>query len=147
MKYTKPCSECGHIEVAYTHHLNVGKVKALRSLVDFYEKMKRPAKMKELALPNSQYTNFGHLAYWDLAMFLHGDKGGWIPTEKGIAFIYGRLSVLVPAGVMFKKPLEENHEAWKTHTKERTMKSVKDIDELSYKQKEEYQEEKSNTLF
>lgn len=146
MKYTKTCETCGHIETAFTQPLNEGKVNALRKLVDFYELHNRPAKMNELRLSNSQYTNFGHLAYWDFARYIKGSPSGWVPTDWGVKFIYGEATVLTPVAIMNKSPLPYYHEAWKTHGKDPRPVKVQDIDIVSYKQKEEYQQEKTKTL-
>lgn len=143
MKYTKKCETCGHISAAFTYKLNVGKVKALRRLVDAYEANPTPKKLGELGLTNSQYTNFCHLAYWDLARKI---KEGWIPTQEGIDFIYGKRMIVMPVAVMNGNILPEGHEAWKTHDKGRQSFSIKDIDETAYKQKEEYAAEKQHTL-
>jgi hypothetical protein len=91
MKYKITCGECGHQDTAYLHSLNLGKVQALRKLVDFYELHKRPCQMEQLYLSNSQYTNFGHLQYFKLALHI---PDGWIPTEDGIAFIHGEIPVI-----------------------------------------------------
>jgi len=138
MKYSKQCECCGHIETAFTYTLNVGKVSALRKLVDYYEVTKKPVQLGDLKITNSQYTNFCHLVYFGLAKHV---SGGWEPTEKGILFIENKISVMVPQVVMNGKVLEDDHEAWATHTKERKIVTVRDIHELSYKKYGEYAEE------
>ncbi len=145
MKYSKTCEHCGHIETAYIHSLNKGKVKALRKLVDQYQITKEAVQLRELGINNSQYTNFCHLQYFDLAKHI---PEGWVPTKLGIEFIHGESSVLLPAAVMASKVLPDDHEAWKTHDKVRKVTFIFDIDEESYKKRIDYaQEKRQATLF
>jgi len=143
MKYTIKCDHCDHIKTAYVHILNTGKVDALRKLVDFYEEHKRSAPLKDLGITNSQYTNFCHLPYFNLALRV---EGGWVPTQRGISFIYGQHSVLHPVAVMESKVLDSNHEAWDSHKTERKYKSVQDFSEFAYKKRGEFAREKSQAL-
>ena len=145
MKYSTTCEHCGHQDTAYTYTLNKGKVIALRKLVDKYEQTKKPAQLGDLGITNSQYTNFCHLQYFNLAKHL---PEGWVPTMEGIAFIHGEISVTLPVAVMASEVLPEDHEAWKTHPGKRTTAFVFDIEELAYKKRPEYARERAqSTLF
>ena len=126
------------MENAFTFSLNKGSVKSLRKLVDQYEKTGAPVHLKSLDITNSQYTNFCHLTYFNLVQ--HVGKG-WIPTEDGIMFIYGKIEVVSPQAVMNGQVLPEEHEAWTTHSQFRERVSVNDIDSGAYKQHDEYAEE------
>lgn len=126
------------MSTAYTYNLNVGKVSALRKLVDHYEEKKVPVQLGDLKLTNSQYTNFCHLVYFGLAKHIHG---GWLPTETGIAFIYGEVSVLVPVAVMNGVVLPLTHEAWATTEKQPKPVFVQGINETAYKKHEAYVQE------
>lgn len=145
MKYQNKCDHCGHAETAYTYNLNVGKVQALRKLVDLYEAKKKPIELGDMNISNSQYTNFCHLAYFKLAQHVPGE--GWVPTPDGIEFIYGKVYVTLPVAVMNGRVLPADHEAWKTHDSPRVDKFVWDIDNLAYKKRPEYAAEKAVGLF
>ena len=138
MKYSKTCECCGHKNTAFTYNLNVGKVSALRKLTDHYEITKKPVQLGDIKITNSQYTNFCHLAYFNLARHI---PGGWVPTDIGIAFIYGEIGVQVPVAVLNGVILNLDHEAWGTQDKKPTTKYVQDIHDISYKKHSEYAEE------
>jgi len=144
MRYTTTCECCGHQVTAFTHKLNKGLVKALRSLVDFYEKHKTTAELGELDLTTQQYSNFQKLQYFKLVFH---DKNAWGPTPLGKDFIEGVVPVTTTAANMGRKTLEYNHEAWDTHTAELETLFVHQIDEGSYKKRPEYVEEKTRSLF
>jgi len=143
MKYQKKCECCGHLVTAYTHNLNVPLARALRTLVDLYEARREPIALGELGLTTSQYTNFSHLQYFGLVL---NTPEGWVPEELGIDFIYGRAFVLNPAGVMGGKVLSPGHEAWATHRGGRAETWIQELDEGSYKQRVDYQRERSASL-
>ena len=145
MKYSKTCECCGHQDTAYTYTLNEGKVQALSKLVDRYEITRKPVQLGELGISNSQYTNFCHLQYFELAKHI---PEGWVPTEEGIKFIHGQIGVKMPVAVMASEVLPDDHEAWETHDKDRAIAFVFDIDQTAYKQRPDYAEERQqNTLF
>ena len=142
MKYKEACPHCGSIVTAYTHNLNVPLVKALKQLVDYYEVNKKPCNLqKNLVLSKNQYNNFQKLQYFDFVMRI---KEGWFPTQTGIDFIYGLVPVVTPVATISSRILDEFHPAWGTYKSIRKKLYVKEIDVLSYKQREEYQEEKSS---
>lgn len=138
MKYSKKCDHCGHKNTAYLHGLNIGKVSALRKLVDRYEMTKAPVQLGDLGITNSQYTNFCHLAYFDLATHL---TEGWIPTQKGIMFIYGEIGVQTPVAILNSEVLPLDHEAWATHNTRPAIAFVMDINNTAYKKRPEFQKE------
>jgi len=141
MKYQEICECCGSVVTAYTHNLNVPLVKALRKLVDYFEARRLACNLQDdLDLTHNQLANFQKLQYFGL---VYGANGGWIPTKSGIDFIHGEVAVKNPVATMANKVLADDHKAWETHTKERTLVMVNDIDNFSYKQREEYQKEKS----
>ncbi len=145
MKYSKHCDHCGNKVTAYTHSLNVPLVKALRQLVDFYDRNRVPCNLqKHLNLTKNQYNNFQKLQYFKL---VHRDIDGYVPTRLGTGFIEGNAEILNPAGTLGKEILDVGHEAWTTHNKRRMTVNVKDIDEISWKRREEYAEEKTIGMF
>lgn len=141
MKYHKICDHCGHQITAYTFSLNASMVKALRKLVDFYETNKKPAMLEQLKLTNSQYGNFATMAHFGV---IENTPEGWVPKEKGFLFIQGDITLLMPIAIMARDVLPPDHEAWKTAVRQPKAKHISQIDSLSYKQKIEYQKEKSN---
>lgn len=149
MKYQETCKECGYQRTVYTYPINVGRVKTLKNLVDLYEKTGKPVALDDATSSKTQYTAFCHLQYFRLAQMVGHGKGPWIPTQKGIDFIYGKTTIPTPVKVMTgsNEPLQITHPAWKGEEGRVKLVSIHDIDETSYKQKEEFQEEKSNTLF
>lgn len=144
MKYQEKCECCESVLTAYTHSINVPLVKALRQLVDFYEKQKSPANLqKDLSLTKNQYNNFQKLQYFDLVV---RTPKGWFPTQYGMNFIAGTVFVPNFVATLGSKVIEKGHPAWKTHKKTQEFINVKDIDSDSYKHREEYQAEKSQQL-
>ncbi|NCD40584.1 MAG: hypothetical protein EOL88_00680 [Bacteroidia bacterium] len=141
MKYQEKCECCGGVVTAYTHRLNVPLVKALRKLVDYFEKYHLACNLqKSLDLTHNQLANFQKLQYFGL---VYGAKGGWIPTEEGIKFIHGEVTCMDIVATMANQVLSYDHKAWETHSKEPMAVNISDIDYYSYKRREEYQAEKS----
>lgn len=137
MPYTEICHHCGHAQVAYVHHLNKPLVSALRQLVDFYELHKRGANLqKDLDLTKSLFTNFQKLQYFG---FVRRETAlGWFPTQLGIDFIYGLVqscthTTTISGVVRSDIPPPENNRYL----------FVYEIDTTQYKQRDEYQAEKS----
>jgi hypothetical protein len=145
MKFTYDCECCGHKLVAYTHKLNKMMVSSLEQLVEFYDQNHRRANLqKDLHLTKNQYANFQKLQYFEL---VHRDSNGWLPTQKGSDFIAGKVWVPNTVGTLGKKILEPDHPAWETHQRRIDWVKVGDYIPTTYKQREEYQDEKSLTLF
>lgn len=143
MKYQKRCECCGHLTTAYSHKLNKPLVKALRQLVDYYEDTKCACNLqKDLDLTKNQYNNFQKLQYFKLVQHT---KEGWYPTNKAQLFIFGKESINNTAVTFGKNILDMTHQAWRIKKIRHKYIFIKDIDELSFKKREEYQEEKGNT--
>lgn len=144
MKYQKHCQCCGHTITAYTHKLNKPLVRALKQLVDFYEVSRRPANLqKHLDLTKNQYNNFQKLQYFKLVQHT---KEGWLPTLKAIEFIYNRVRIRDNAITFGKDILDYEHEAWRFKNVRYNYITILEIDVLSYKKREEYQDEKRDKL-
>lgn len=142
MKYTQSCPCCGQITTAYSHNINRQMVGVLRQLVDFYEENRKPANLqRDLKLTKNQYNNFQKLQYFGVVV---RTQHGWYPTEIGMDFIYGDRMIYNPVATFGSNILPIGHEAWKTATKQPQQVAVQEIDETSYKRRENYQEEKSN---
>lgn len=147
MKYHEKCECCGNVITAYTHNLNKPLVGALRQLVDFYQGSQIDHRVvglacnlaNDLKLTHNQLANFQKLQYFGL---VRDTKGGWYPTQLGIDFINGVERVYSPVATFKSEVLPFSHPAWETHPKPHVV-GVKDIDETSYKQREEYANEKS----
>ena len=147
MKYRKNCEHSRHRSVAYTFKLNAGLVRGLKKLSDFYLKGAKFARLKDLDLTNSEYSNFPKLRYWG---FAYSNGHGWCPTSRGIKFLDDKIAAFDIVGMMDDEILPSTHEAWDTHTKPMKPVYASDIIDFQYKQKEEYQEEKGSmrkTLF
>jgi len=143
-KYFEKCSHCGNIVYAYSHNLNQPLVKALFDLVGLYEQLKRPLNLqKDLELTKNQYNNFQKLKYFDLVSDIPG-TAGWVPTSRGIDFIYGKIAIRNIAVSFGNKILAYNHQAWKSVRF--GIVYVQDVDRKCYKQKIEYQQEHDNQL-
>jgi hypothetical protein len=142
--YQEKCEHCGNITTAYAHKLNKPLVSALRALVDFYEINKTACNLqKNLDLTKNQYNNFQKLQYFFL---VRHTKDGWYPTPDGIKFIYSEIPCLDMAMTLGRQILNTSHVAWKYKRQPRLI-FIKSIDECSWKKREEYQDEKRNTLF
>jgi len=149
MNYKEKCECCQQQITAYTHNLNKPLVNALRQLVDFYQGTQIDHRItgnfcnlaRNLKLTHNQLANFQKLRYFDLVF---NNKDGWVPTQLGIDFIHGLERVYSPVATFKNEKLPFSHEAWKTHKGAPILVGVKDIDETSYKPREEYQQEKSN---
>lgn len=147
MKYQETCDCCGGVVTAYTHNLNLPLVKALRQLVDFFERERKACNLqKDLSLTHNQLANFQKLQYFDLVLRV---AEGWLPTEKGTMFIYGETSIKNPVATFKNQILPYDHIAWQSHKAEPVDLSVDEVDQFSYKRREAYQAEKSpqNNLF
>ena len=165
MKYQERCECCDSIVTAYTHNLNKPLVSALRQLVDFYFERRKAYVTKrmgegsnyrmptdgteamcniarDLKLTHNQLANFQKLQYFGL-VFRVGGSGKWLPTPDGIQFVHGELSILSPVATFKGKVIPTSHDAWKTHNGRQESLHIKDVDVFSYKQREEYQAEKS----
>lgn len=149
MKYSKRCECCGHKITAFTHSVNKSMIGAFDRLVEFYLREGRSANInKELNLTHNQKCNLPKMQYYGLIQNLR--EGLWIPTRKGLSFYYGEISILMPVATINNKVIEDDHEAWNTHSTPRRTVNIMDIEESHYKQRPEYQEEKgskSPTLF
>lgn len=145
MKYSKTCECCGHLQAAYTHRMNRNLVSALDKLVKFYKDSGRRANIsKDLDLTFNQRNNFQKLQYFKL---VHRDANGWVPTSYGVSFIEGKISCADTVASFNNQTLEPGHEAWETHSKKIKMVMAGDYMDVTYKQPEEYKEEKRQTLF
>jgi len=142
MKYYQICDCCGAQLTAYAHKLNQPLVTALSKLVAYYETKKEICNISDLGLSHNQINNFQKLRYFGLVKLIQ--KGGYVPTELGIKFIYGEELAPDTAASLGNKVLGMDHEAWNTTKVRPNWVHVTEIDSLSYKRREEYQAEKSN---
>jgi len=142
MKYQEKCPCCGHVRTAFIHKLNKPLVKALRQLVDFYGENKSGCNLqRDLNLTKNQYNNFQKLQYFDLVI---KTPEGWLPSAVGMSFILGSCKSWDKVATIESTILNREHEAWKTH-KGSVPKpiSVQEIDVESWKNRQDYQSEKS----
>lgn len=143
MKYSKECECCGHKLTAYTHSLNKPLVNGLRQLVDWYEREKKICNINnDLVLTHNQIANFQKLKHFGLVDLIQ--RGGFVPTEIGIQFIYGEAQAYSTSASMGNVTLSIDHEAWKTHGKMPHLVYVSEVDQTMYKKRPAYQAEKSN---
>lgn len=141
MLYSKKCECCGHIETAYAHPLNRGLVLAFKQLCEFYLRTHQACNLaRDLSLNHNQLANFQKLRYFGL---VSDTPDGWFPTNTGIDWFGGDISILNPAGSLSNQVLPDYHEAWKTH-KARKAVRITDYVDLSYKQRDDYASEKAS---
>ena len=147
MKFHVTCPTCGHQATAYKHKLSKPLVSALRQLVKFYEECGGPCNLqKDLDLTKNQYNNFQKLQYFDAVQRI---EAGWFPTTRGIAFIKGKTGLPLRVATIESEVLPEDHEVWLDSKVQPTNVWINEIDDVEYKKRPEYQEEKSTqtTLF
>lgn len=144
MSFNSKCGYCGHVEAAYSHHLNAQMVMALRQIVDFYEKEKRPCNLqKDLCLSKNQYNNFQKLQYFGLVA---RTKEGWWPELNGDGFIRGEKMCYDRVATFKKSVLGAESIFWKDVKEKPRLVRVWDIDVSSFKSREAYQQEKTSQL-
>lgn len=145
MKYTKQCECCGHQVSAFSHSLNSQLVKALEQLRNFYYQNHKGCNLqKNLDLTKNQYNNFQKLQYFNLAV---RKDDGWYPTQAGVQFLEGDITIEMPVATFGREILRSYHEAWDTAKTRPRLVHISQIKNYSWKKREDYQEEKSNTLF
>jgi len=146
MKYSKKCECCGQISTVFTHCLNSPMVGSLKRLVDAYEEHRRPIHLqKDIILTKNQYTNFYKLRHFGL---VHNDNiggGCYVPTFRGIEFIYGRTHAPKRVKTLNNVLVPPSSELWSGEKYETCF--VQDIDVDCYKKPEDYKQEKRITLF
>lgn len=141
MKYHEICPCCGNKITAYTHNLNKPLVSALRQLTDFYEKNKTGCNIeRDLRITHNQIANFQKLKYFNLVA---NTKNGWVPTQLAFDFISNEIGVFSPVATFKDQILPIDHPAWKTHNGGQILFMVKDVDQDSYKKREDYSSESS----
>lgn len=139
MNHTEKCPCCGHIETVYSFRMNKGMCQALWKIATAYKSTGEPVELKSCGLTNSQYGNIGLLARFGLAKNF---QKKWIPTEKGMDFLNGEIPIMDRIKVLKKEVLLVSHPMWCGEVPE--FKFIHEFDpDFSYKQKEEYQAEKS----
>lgn len=142
MDYKKTCPHCGHQETAYTHSLNEGLAVAFKRLCEYYLKSHRACNVnKELELTHNQLANFQKLRYFGL---VSDTPEGWYPSQLGLDWYFGKVRIANPAGSLNNVPLADDHEAWRTHKNGRKMVNIVDILPAQYRQRSDYQGERSN---
>ena len=149
MKYSKKCECCGHVVTAYTLPMNEGMIRAFVVFALEYTRKRTKThtglKKGEIGLTNTQYSNFQNLRHFGLIHQL--DRGGvWHLTEIGWKFFSGQATILTPAAHMGGNTLPPDHPAWKTHPQERRRISIRDVLPEEYKQRPEFQAEKSGQM-
>jgi hypothetical protein len=142
MKYQETCPHCGQIITAYTHNINKPMAYAFVTFMQEYERTRRPVNINSgLSITHNQICNMPKLQYYGLIKRLEGE--GWIPTERGILWYKGEAAIETPVATMSNRVLPDNHPAWATHKKGRTTVTLESVTGFRYKQRDEYQAEKS----
>lgn len=145
MNYKKQCDCCGHQITAYSHNINAQLVQALEQLVRFFKEKGRECNLqKNLNLTKNQYNNFQKLQYFGLVY--KGEKG-WLPTNLAVNFMNGTAYIQNPVATYGKEILPIYHEAWSTAEKKPKTLYVHQVKNYDWKGREDYVEEKRNTLF
>jgi hypothetical protein len=152
MKYSKKCECCGHVVTAYTLPLNEGMVRAFILFARKYiqavtDKSRKDHMLKkgEIGLTNTQYSNFQNLRHYGL-IWQRERGGAWMLTKLGSEFYFGTATILTPAAHMGGNTLPPDHPAWNTHPQPRRTISIRDVLPEEYKQRPEFQAEKSGQL-
>ena len=90
----KYCEHCGAKMVEYKHGLSKKLCRALAMVVT-RSNSTEPQEIREMGLDYSHRCNFQKLRYWGLVEKI-GDKdskgGLWRVTERGMAFVMGKIS-------------------------------------------------------
>lgn len=149
MKYSKKCECCGHTVTAYTLPMNEGMIRAFLTFAIEYTrkrtKTRTGLKKGEIGLTNTQYSNFQNLRHFDLIQ--QEERGGiWHLSALGWKFFAGTATILTPAAHMGGVTLAPDHPAWSTHPHERRVISIRDVLPEEYKQRPEFQAEKSRQM-
>ena len=144
MNFRHICDHCGHVMTAYTLPMNEGLIRAFLIFADARVRLGRPLKKGEIGLDNSQYSNFQNLRHFGL--IAQPEKGRvWEMTQTGWDFLRGGV-IYTPAAHMGGQTLSPFHQAWATHTEpQRKLISLRDVLPEDYKQRAEYQVEKTGS--
>lgn len=126
------CEACGAKMVEYKHNINKPLLHGLTALFNAGGE----SNLKHLHLDRSQWDNFQKLRYWGLVEKFKDDKGNriagtWTITAKGRDFLFNRVSV--------QKSTWTYRGDFKRYDGEHIY--AKDIDDISYKIREEYASE------
>jgi hypothetical protein len=143
--YQEKCNHCGHIKSAYSHRLNTSLVSALRKLVDEYQATLSPVlpkRLEAMGLTHCQIANFQKLQHFELIEMLK-KGGGWLPTQKGLGFIFGNIPCVEYVISFENEILPLNHTAYYKAKKKPEYKYVWEINGIAYKKYDEYKSEKS----
>lgn len=144
MKYKKKCDHCRQEITAYTHNLNQPMAEAFCQMVKFYLDHRRGANLdKDLNLTKNQFANFQKLRYFGLTI---NTDNGWVPTQKGMQFYRGEISILRTVATMNNAVLPRDHEAWSSHKAPLMTIRIDQLLPTHFKQREEYQAEKSSQM-
>ena len=150
MKTQEICHCCGNTVTAYTLPFNKFLLDAFVNFAEQFLIDKKPRKKAEMNLTNPQYTNWHNLRHFNIIL-QDEETHGWILTRFGEQFYRGKVPVMIPAAHMGGRTLCSTHPAWLTHDKPRQRIFIWELLETAewkWKQREEYQEEKSQqTLF
>lgn len=143
MKYSKTCECCGHKVTAYTLMMNEPLCRAFIAFAKERIRLGRPLKKGEIGLSNAQYSNFQNLRHFGIIR--QEDKGGaWDVTLLGWMWLSGEARIHSPTAHMGGKTLLYNHEAWDTHPVKPEFITIRERFPELWKERPEYQEEKSN---
>lgn len=136
MSYTEECPHCGNKIRAYIHALNQPMVSALRQLVDYWDEYGKSCNLqRDLRLTKNQYNNFQKLAYFGL---VGRTTNGWYPSELGREFIYGRARSWNKVATFKGQTVGFDHPVWKGAKVRPSLKHIREIDEIAYKNPIEY---------
>lgn len=143
--YREICPHCGAVKATYVHCLNRSLVDALRQIVDYYAAANAEANLQDdLALTKNQYNNFQKLQYFGLVKRI---RSGWFPTSLGIDFIENNCMVYDRVMTFGDNVIGPDNVMWSNyHIKPKLVYSNDVINEDRYKQRSEYQKEKSSQL-
>jgi hypothetical protein len=139
-KQTGVCEHCGAKFVEYRYGFNKGLAVFLAKL---YEAGKE-VRTNDLGLTYPQRTNSQKVAYWGLGKQVMNDEsrikaGWWIITEKGKAFVEGRITIQKYCYTLRAKVVRHDgpetrfsdvHEGYKyrEHFREQARKQIKPIE-------------------
>lgn len=145
MKHTEICECCWNKISTYTHALNKSLISAFGQLVYYYRMNWKLANLqKNLSLSKNQYNNFQKLQYWGI---VSRNKGGRYPTRLWFDFFDCKTNIFDRVATFWKKVLSPTNPLREKDKKKPKLIYIYDIDQIYFKRREEYQSEKTKTLF
>lgn len=144
MKYFEPCTPekpCGKGHNAYTFNFSKGLAKILYKVLKKHDEKKRPLRVADMDFTNVEYTGWKQLKYFGLIVEIDGDYVE--PTPLAYEFYNNLTPIETTVAIIDGKRLGADHPAWITHTRKVKTQYLYEISPEYYKQRHEFQVEKT----